>query len=205
MNITDYKKYYFFLFLFVVCFCTIKLRTHQSNGRWAAAGSLMGKKSQSNYSNTKSPVFLIQEYVKKHPCTNTNEVYKAMTVCEYNSKIHNKLGIFDEEVGFYLGMSKDYLHLARLYINTVKLSITNAFYIYFNGLIDGHAWPPGGSGQAITMTGIRRIDNLQFVLEDAISRGLDGDFIELGVWKGGLCILATAVFNAYKQYNRKGN
>jgi hypothetical protein len=43
------------------------------------------------------------------------------------------------------------------------------------------------------MTGIRRIDNLQ----------LDGDFIELGVWKGGLCILATSIFHAYKQYNRK--
>ena len=132
--------------------------------------------------------------------TNSNHVFSS----EY-SKIYNKVGIYDEDVGSYLGMSKDSLHLARLYINTIKLSITNAFYIYFDGLIDGNAWPPGGSGQAITMTGIRRIDNLQFVLEDAISRGLDGDFIETGVWKGGLCILATSVFHAYKQYNRKGN
>ena len=53
------------------------------------------------------------------------------------------------------------------------------------------------------MTGIRRIDNLQMVLEDVIVRQLDGDFIELGVWKGGLCILATSIFHAYKQYNRK--
>jgi hypothetical protein len=53
------------------------------------------------------------------------------------------------------------------------------------------------------MTGLRRIDNLQMVLEDVIVRQLDGDFIELGVWKGGLCILATSIFHAYKQYNRK--
>ena len=53
------------------------------------------------------------------------------------------------------------------------------------------------------MTGFRRIDNLQMVLEDIIVRRLDGDFIELGVWKGGLCILATSIFHAYKQYNRK--
>jgi len=53
------------------------------------------------------------------------------------------------------------------------------------------------------MSGIRRIDSLQLILEDVILRQLDGDFIELGVWKGGLCILATSIFQAYKQYNRK--
>ena len=30
-----------------------------------------------------------------------------------------------------------------------------------------------------------------------------GDFIELGVWKGGLCILAKAIFQSYRQYERK--
>ena len=41
------------------------------------------------------------------------------------------------------------------------------------------------------------------VLEDVILRQVNGDFIELGVWKGGLCVFAKAIFHAYKQYNRK--
>ena len=149
-----------------------------------------------------SRIFEIQELINKYPCSNTDRnEKKASVICDYQSKIVNLLGIYDEHN--CLKMSKESLHLARLYINTIKLSITNAIYIYFDGLIDGSQWPPAGTGQAITMTGIRRIDNLQFILEDIIERELDGDFIELGVWKGGLCILATSIFHAYKQYNRK--
>ena len=88
------------------------------------------------------------------------------------------------------------MHLARLYI-------TNSLYVTHAGLIDGNASPPKGNCQAITMTGIRRIDNLQWILEDIIQRDIDGDFIELGAWKGGLCVLAKAIFHAYKQYDRK--
>ena len=146
----------------------------------------------------------IQRTISLIPCTNTDrDVNRANVPCEYMQRVKNRLGIFDDSG--HLGMSKSELHLARLYINTIKLSITNALYIQFPGLIDGSSWPPAGqgTGQAITMTGIRRIDNLQMVLEDVIVRQLDGDFIELGVWKGGLCILATSIFHAYKQYNRK--
>ena len=46
-------------------------------------------------------------------------------------KVKNSLGIFDD-LG-HLGMKKSELHLARLYINTIKLSITNALYIQFPG------------------------------------------------------------------------
>jgi hypothetical protein len=59
-------------------------------------------------------------------------------------KVKNRLGIFDD-LG-HLSMSKSELHLARLYINTIKLSITNALYIQFPGLLDGSAWPPAGQG-----------------------------------------------------------
>ncbi len=31
------------------------------------------------------------------------------------------------------------------------------------------------------------------------------DFIEAGVWKGGLCVIAAAIFQAYQQYSRKVN
>lgn len=155
-----------------------------------------------------SQIIEIQQTIQRSfPCSNTDRtVNKANVPCEYMTKVENRLGIFygdDDAYDGHLGMSKYELHLAHIYVNTIKLSITNALYIQFAGLIDGSAWPPSGQGQAITMTGIRRIDNLQMVLEDIIVRRLDGDFIELGVWKGGLCILATSLFHAYRQYNRK--
>ena len=40
------------------------------------------------------------------------------------------------------------------------------------------------------------------ILEDIILRGVKGDFIEAGVWRGGSCIFARAIFTAYEQYNR---
>ena len=151
------------------------------------------------YNNKESQVFQVNDIYRKYPCANTDRVVNKPNVrCEYQNKYQLRLGIFDETF-----MSKESLHLARLYINTVKLSITNSFYVQFGGLIDGSSWPPQGNCQALTMTGIRRLDNIQWILEDIILREIDGDFIETGVWKGGLCILAKSIFHAYKQFNRK--
>jgi hypothetical protein len=87
----------------------------------------------------------IQRTISSIPCTNTDRnVNRANVPCEYMQKVKNRLGIFDD-LG-HLSMSKSELHLARLYINTIKLSITNALYIQFPGLIDGSSWPPAGQG-----------------------------------------------------------
>jgi hypothetical protein len=87
----------------------------------------------------------IQRTISLIPCTNTDrDVNRANVPCEYMQRVKNRLGIFDD-LG-HLGMSKSELHLARLYINTIKLSITNALYIQFPGLIDGSSWPPAGQG-----------------------------------------------------------
>jgi hypothetical protein len=99
-----------------------------------------------------SQLFEIQAIVQDNPCsnTNTNDIKTAARPCEYQQKIKYRVGIFLENsenfLTDHLSMSKSELHLARLYINTIKLSITNAFYIQFNGLIDGSAWPPAGQG-----------------------------------------------------------
>lgn len=147
--------------------------------------------------NNCSQILEIEEIVKKNPCTFVDEIQTAINLCPYQYKIVQKLGIFNENF-----MLKNSLHTARLYINTVKYSVLNLFYSYFNGVLDGSTWPPEGSSQGLTMAGIRRLDNLQMILEDLIQRGIKGDFIELGVWKGGLCILAKAIFQAYQEYNR---
>lgn len=58
---------------------------------------------------------------------------------------------------------------------------------------EGRDWPR----LAHTMIGQKRIDNLQFCVEDVIQRGVPGDFIETGVWRGGACIFMRGIAKAY--------
>jgi O-methyltransferase len=50
---------------------------------------------------------------------------------------------------------------------------------------------------ADTMIGTRRLDNLQACVVDLLQRGVPGDLIETGVWRGGASILMRAVLHAY--------
>jgi O-methyltransferase len=59
---------------------------------------------------------------------------------------------------------------------------------------NGTFWPP----RAETMIGMKRLDNLQFCLEDVIRCDVPGDFIETGVWRGGACIFAQAILKAHE-------
>lgn len=62
-----------------------------------------------------------------------------------------------------------------------------------NARIDGWAWLP----EAHTMIGARRLDNLQQCIEDVLERGVPGDLIEAGVWRGGASIFMRAVLKAH--------
>jgi len=54
---------------------------------------------------------------------------------------------------------------------------------------EGRDWPP----TAHTMIGPRRLDNLQFCIEDVLAHHIPGDLIETGVWRGGATIFMRAV------------
>lgn len=53
----------------------------------------------------------------------------------------------------------------------------------------GLDWPD----DAETMVGRRRLDNLQHCIVDVVQRGVPGDLIETGVWRGGASIFMRAV------------
>jgi O-methyltransferase len=57
----------------------------------------------------------------------------------------------------------------------------------------GRDWPE----EAETMIGLRRLDSLQWCVLDVLERGVPGDLIETGVWRGGATILMRAVLKAY--------
>ncbi len=57
----------------------------------------------------------------------------------------------------------------------------------------GNDWPP----TAETMAGTARLENALRCCRAAIEDGVPGDFIETGVWRGGITILMRAVLAAY--------
>ncbi|HVF72681.1 MAG TPA: TylF/MycF family methyltransferase [Chthoniobacterales bacterium] len=63
----------------------------------------------------------------------------------------------------------------------------------------GRDWPL----RAHTMIGSRRLHNLRELTERVIHRGVAGDLIETGVWRGGACIMMRAVLAAYGVRDRK--
>lgn len=62
----------------------------------------------------------------------------------------------------------------------------------------GRDWPERG----LTMIGLERLNHLQVCVEDVLQRGVPGDFIETGVWRGGSCIFMRSLLKAYEVTDR---
>ena len=56
----------------------------------------------------------------------------------------------------------------------------------------GRDWP----AQAITMIGMKRLDNIESCIKTVINEGIPGDLIETGIWRGGGCIFMRATLKA---------
>jgi O-methyltransferase len=56
---------------------------------------------------------------------------------------------------------------------------------------------------AETMVGLKRLDNLQECVVHVLQRGIPGDLIETGVWRGGTTILMRAILAAYEVTDRR--
>ncbi len=57
----------------------------------------------------------------------------------------------------------------------------------------GQDWPP----TAHTMIGLKRLNNIQFCLDNVIASNVPGDVIETGVWRGGAVIFMRAILKSY--------
>lgn len=64
---------------------------------------------------------------------------------------------------------------------------------------EGVDWPE----RAHTMIGIKRLDNLQFCVEDVLLNEIEGDLIETGVWRGGSCIFMKYILDELKVKHKK--
>jgi O-methyltransferase len=99
----------------------------------------------------------------------------------------------------------------KLYLSLLKQCLTR--YIFDDSSIDrkhrgkpldravraeGRDWP----AEAETMIGLHRLDNLEECITDVLRRGVPGDLIETGVWRGGATIFMRAVLEAYGDLDR---
>lgn len=97
----------------------------------------------------------------------------------------------------------------QLYLDLLKKILTNT--IYQDPTFPAPAAEHGISGYrddireigldrptvAHTMVGRKRLDNVHRAVETVLKDGVPGDFIETGVWRGGVCILIRAILQAY--------
>ena len=63
----------------------------------------------------------------------------------------------------------------------------------------GMDWP----ADAETMIGLTRLHNVQACARDVLRRGVAGDFMETGVWRGGACIYMRAILAALGDRGRR--
>jgi len=93
-----------------------------------------------------------------------------------------------------------------LYLDLMKRCLTNLIYadkgqipaaevaeFDLDRRTEGRDWPT----DAHTMIGLKRLDNIQFCVEDVLKRNVPGDLIETGVWRGGATILMRSILKAW--------
>jgi hypothetical protein len=99
------------------------------------------------------------------------------------------------------------MHDARtLYLDLLKRCLINFIYQDRGRMFEGDTrsfdlrqrsegmdWPEN----AHTMIGLKRLDALHACVEDVLARGVPGDLVETGVWRGGACILMRGVLAAH--------
>lgn len=101
--------------------------------------------------------------------------------------------------------------LVQRYLNLLEASLTGMLFEdtpcdpWSGGTFDpnrrllGRDWP----SLSFTMIGGVRMRNLRYACETVLLDGVDGDFIETGVWRGGACILMRAILEAYGDTTRR--
>lgn len=56
---------------------------------------------------------------------------------------------------------------------------------------------------AHTMIGLKRMDNIQYCIEECLKENIIGDLIETGAWRGGATIFMKGILKAHNINDRK--
>ena len=98
----------------------------------------------------------------------------------------------------------------RLYLDLLKASITDTVFAdepdvedeiqtrYVQGFIRHYI-----KGSAVSMCPLVRFENIEACIVDVLERGIPGDMIETGVWRGGISIFMRGMLKAYEISDRR--
>jgi hypothetical protein len=95
---------------------------------------------------------------------------------------------------------QDYLHLlARAVSNYLYLggSLDESAYPIRTQLYDGERWRIPDTARPHTGVRLVQLLNLQQRAFDVLKKGVPGDFLEAGVWQGGVVVFLAGVLRAY--------
>ena len=100
------------------------------------------------------------------------------------------------------------------YLDLIKRLITN--YAYLGGGYsfaafdpqrhydrDASSWRVDPLSRPMTLLSLAQLEMIQEAVLDIQQRGVSGDFIEAGIWRGGAIIFMRALLNAYGIANRQ--
>ena len=108
--------------------------------------------------------------------------------------------IYNEpETEIEISSSKPLVRLICKILAIINLRISSIKPFDLKKRLEGLDWPI----RAHTMIGLKRLNNIQFCVEEIIKNQIPGDLIETGVWRGGACIFMRAILKAYNIQNRK--
>ena len=91
-----------------------------------------------------------------------------------------------------------FIHNLTKILRRFKLQIVEIANYKEKDREEGIIWPM----YAETMIGLKRLDNIQYCIEEVLKNKIEGDLIETGVWRGGACIFMKAVLSAYEENER---
>ena len=101
--------------------------------------------------------------------------------------------------------------LVQRYLNLLEASLTGMLFedapcdswsepkFDPNTRLLGRDWP----SLSFSMIGSVRMRNLRYACETVLLDGVEGDFAETGVWRGGACILMRGILEAYGDSTRR--
>jgi len=103
------------------------------------------------------------------------------------------------DIGLGNPLRKHYYRQFSRQLEDEGIQLCRPVYITRYQRENGMIWP----GQADTMVGRKRLDNLQYCIETVLRDGIEGDLLEAGVWRGGAAIFMRAVLAAHGIRDRK--
>lgn len=99
-------------------------------------------------------------------------------------------------INYLIGLSFDYME------RTVPAQMGTQLFTKEVNITErelGRDWPYLGR----SMVGKYRLEHLHLSIHTVVEEGIPGSFVETGIWRGGSCMLARALFRVYNETHRE--